>query len=263
MFVSTIFFPQHFQNNSTNATTLRGINEDLEYTKIKVWLKLITTAIIPITVLVFCNAKIFYEVRKSRLEMLAAKQTASPNTSQHQQQENGAGHNHQQQQPILNGRNGHRGSSHRPYHSSDFNLAIILAGIVIVFLLCHMLRFFLEFYAVATVERTNQCMSKGQGEAHPTWLYTVSALSHLMLIVNSSINFVIYCAVGSKFRKALVHRFTFFGDFFQGSNSREVEILACDDENASANNPGEAHGEVLELKMVSRHTRTGSSSSGI
>ena len=64
--------------------------------------------------------------------MLAAKQTASPNTSQHQQQENGAGHNHQQ--PILNGRNGHRGSSHGPYHSSDLNLAIILAGIVIVFL---------------------------------------------------------------------------------------------------------------------------------
>ena len=133
--------------------------------------------------------------------MLSAKQTASPTPTLHHQQENG-GHNHPISNGGLGGRNGHRGSkgSQRPYRSSDFNLAIILAGIVIVFFLCHTLRFFLEFYRVATVERTVQCMSKGQGEAHPTWLFPVAALSHLMLIVNSSINFVIYCAVGSKFR---------------------------------------------------------------
>ena len=169
-------------------------------------------------------------------------------------------HHHPISNGLGGGRNGHHigSGSQRPYHSSDFNLAIILAGIVIVFLLCHTLRFFLEFYRVATVDRTIQCMIKGQGGRHPTWMFPVSALSHLMLIVNSSINFVIYCAVGSKFRKALVHRFTFFGDFFQGSNnSREAEVLADD---AASANPGEA-GEVLELEMVSRHTRTGSSSS--
>ena len=66
-----------------------------------VWLKLITTAIIPITVLVFCNTKIFYEVRKNRLEMLAAKQMASPIAHQlNHQQENGSHQHHTAGQKI-------------------------------------------------------------------------------------------------------------------------------------------------------------------
>ena len=41
---------------------------------------------------------------------------------------------------------------------------------------------------------------------HPTWLFAVSAINHLLLMVNSSVNFLIYCAVGSRFRSALTCR---------------------------------------------------------
>ena len=98
------------------------------------------------------------------------------------------------------------GNSHQ-CQSSDYNLAMILAGIVIVFCVCHSLRVFLAFYYVSVVERTNQCIVKGEETSHPFRLYIISALNHLMLMVNSSINFIIYCAVGSKFRKVLKDKF--------------------------------------------------------
>ena len=46
----------------------------------------------------------------------------------------------------------------------------------------------------------------GGRAANPPWLYVISALNHLMLMVNSSINFIIYCAVGSKFRRAVMEK---------------------------------------------------------
>lgn len=86
----------------------------------------------------------------------------------------------------------------------DHNLAMILAGIVMVFAVCHFFRFFLAFYHVSIAERTKLCHEQGQEMGHPPWLYVISALNHLMLMVNSSINFIIYCAVGSKFRQAVM-----------------------------------------------------------
>ncbi len=46
-------------------------------------------------------------------------------------------------------------------------------------------------------------MEQGRSSSQPEWLYAVSAINHLMLMFNSSVNFVIYCAVGSRFRNAL------------------------------------------------------------
>ena len=46
----------------------------------KVWSNLIITTIIPITVMAFCNSTIFLQLRKSRKEMLSARQTPHPLT---------------------------------------------------------------------------------------------------------------------------------------------------------------------------------------
>ena len=124
-------------------------------------------------------------MRKSRKEMQSSRHQR---TTQQNNEENGGGQQNQCQ-------------------SADYNLAMILAGIVIVFCVCHSLRVFLAFYYVSVVERTNQCTEKGEETSHPFRLYIISALNHLMLMVNSSINFIIYCAVGSKFRKVLKDKF--------------------------------------------------------
>ena len=72
------------------------------------------------------------------------------------------------------------------------------------------------------MERTNECIVKGKEAAHPSWLYVISALNHLMLMVNSSINFIIYCAVGSKFRKVLKDKF--FPARSSGGSARTNQI---------------------------------------
>ena len=133
-----------------------------------------------------CNVSIFCQMRKSRKEMQSSRHQR---TNQQNNEENGGGGKQNQCQ------------------STDYNLAMILAGIVIVFCICHSLRVFLAFYYVSVVERTNQCTEKGEETSHPFRLYIISALNHLMLVVNSSINFIIYCAVGSKFRKVLKDKF--------------------------------------------------------
>ena len=33
----------------------------------------------------------------------------------------------------------------------------------------------------------------------PTWMFILSPISHLLLVLNSSLNFLIYCFVGARF----------------------------------------------------------------
>ncbi len=87
--------------------------------------------------------------------------------------------------------------------NQEHNLAMVLGGIVMVFATCHSLRVFLAFYQVSIVQKTSLCLEQGLEAAHPGWLYVLSAINHFMLMINSSINFIIYCAVGSKFRQAI------------------------------------------------------------
>ena len=42
------------------------------------------------------------------------------------------------------------------------------------------------------------CWSLGLLPAHPSWMFTLTAVQHFALILNSSINFVVYCAMGTK-----------------------------------------------------------------
>ena len=115
---------------------------------------------------------------------------------------------------------------------------MILAGIVIVFAVCHFFRFFLAFYHVSIVEKTRLCIENGRESAHPPWLYVISALNHLMLMVNSSVNFIIYCAVGSKFRRAVMEKFCnpicrniFRSQSQRNSNSNGLDIVPLNENN--------------------------------
>ena len=56
----------------------------------------------------------------------------------------------------------------------------------------------LLFLQVAVAETTRMCMEQGAMHGQPEWLYAVSAVNHLMLMFISPLNFIIYCAVGSR-----------------------------------------------------------------
>jgi hypothetical protein len=59
-------------------------------------------------------------------------------------------------------------------------------------------------------------------------MYAVSAVNHLMLMFNSSVNFLIYCAVGSRFRSALTCRLRSHGSGSRHHNNARTNNNATD-----------------------------------
>ena len=51
----------------------------------------------------------------------------------------------------------------------------------------------------AVSERTNMCLALGMLPFHPSWMFTLTAVQHFFLIFNSSVNFIIYCCMGTKY----------------------------------------------------------------
>jgi len=82
-------------------------------------------------------------------------------------------------------------------------LTYLLVSIVTVFLFCNTLKFFLVFYTELDVARTLrnlECIQSGTAPSYPNWMFILSPISHLFLVLNSSLNFLIYCFVGARFR---------------------------------------------------------------
>lgn len=85
--------------------------------------------------------------------------------------------------------------------------ARVLITIVLTFLFCHTFRFVIKAYEVthpshSTAEHHLFCHNQERYHV-PVVLYVMLSLHHLLLVVNSSINFIIYCCVGERFRQEL------------------------------------------------------------
>ena len=83
----------------------------------------------------------------------------------------------------------------------------ILVAIILVFLICHIHRLAFRIYEMALPEKAlfehyKYCNSLGRYHV-PVAIYFLTHTHHLFLVINSSINFVIYCFMGRQFRKKL------------------------------------------------------------
>ena len=76
-------------------------------------------------------------------------------------------------------------------------------------------------------------LHEGRKSGHPPWLYVVSALNHMMLMVNSSINFIIYCAFGSKFRRVVMEKIypNFYNVRSRHTNSNGLDVVRTNENN--------------------------------
>ena len=83
------------------------------------------------------------------------------------------------------------------------NLAVIFMGIVIVFLVCHFPRIFLSLHEMLVIRNTMACSKVGY-HSFPLWALLFAQFSHLLLVLNSSMNSVIYCMVSTKYRAQAV-----------------------------------------------------------
>ena len=91
------------------------------------------------------------------------------------------------------------------YSSSD-NLAPILFGVVIVFVICNSLRVILNIYDSAVVDEIIDCEKDNMGRYPPAWILCTISVSHLLLMANSSVNFLVYCVAGKRFRSILARK---------------------------------------------------------
>ena len=88
---------------------------------------------------------------------------------------------------------------------SGENSIKILIGIVVLFSSCHFLRLFLQCYHHIAANNYRQCVNNGITRREiPYWLWPLTAINHMCLVLNSSSNFLLYCMLGSKFRYNLI-----------------------------------------------------------
>ena len=89
----------------------------------------------------------------------------------------------------------------QPPHQSEANASIVLINVVIVFVICQTPE--LIFKILVIVDRWLPHVHVISANAT---LY-FSTMSELLLVINSSVNFLIYCAFGRRFRHIMKETF--------------------------------------------------------
>ena len=89
-----------------------------------------------------------------------------------------------------------------PHATEENRQSLMLFAIVIIFLLCHAPRLFLSLYEVWNAERI-MLDNKHHCLGIPLGLLFTQQISHLLLAVNSSLNFFLYCAMSPMFLQEL------------------------------------------------------------
>lgn len=132
----------------------------------------------------------------------------------------------------LTSTNGH---ASQQQSQNDLSLAPVLFGVVIVFVFCNILRVFLNMYDFSEVDQIIGCEKKGVGRMPPAWIVCTVSISQMLLMINSSVNFLVYCVAGSKFRTILYQQLSSVFKRWR-PNSNNVEALGPS--NGRANNGG-------------------------
>ena len=87
------------------------------------------------------------------------------------------------------GNNVHNNNKRTRMKSHEMILARVSILIVIVFIICHSVRWIPNMYEL--IERIN--LKKDQKEIKwPSWIQTITQISHFLTVLNSSVNFYIY-----------------------------------------------------------------------
>ena len=82
------------------------------------------------------------------------------------------------------------------------NLSMVLIMMIATFLFCNILRVLLNMHEIHVVEEMSLCRCSDLG-GFPVWVLILGFISPVLLALNSSINLLIFCVFGTKFRKVL------------------------------------------------------------
>ena len=82
---------------------------------------------------------------------------------------------------------------------NEDSLAVVFMIIILIFLVCHAPRIILDINELATIKMSEYCASVGSFQ-YSFWSILLLNVSHFLLVVNSSVNMIVYCLLGSRFR---------------------------------------------------------------
>ena len=140
--------------------------------------RLLVTGLLPFGALVFFNYRIHVGLRTARLrvrEWKFPRRTA------------GATLRHQRMR-------------------TELNLAVVLVAIVVVFLVCNLPRLLLNLLELVLLHQEGEKAGEGRCQGAvilPAWFQCLTAFSHLMLMTNASVNFLIYWSMSACFKSVL------------------------------------------------------------
>ena len=109
-------------------------------------------------------------------------------------------HSLQQQQHTPN-QSSHM--THNTISSQERTLYITFFCLTTTFLLCHFPRILLNIYEVPMSQDRDLCKLYKRPFYSPRWVLIAACVEKLLLIANSSFNFVIYCLAGKHFRQQM------------------------------------------------------------
>ena len=103
----------------------------------------------------------------------------------------------------------HRGNSNQKRQKkkdmrrkNEDSLAVVFMIIIFIFLICHAPRIILDIHELMTIKQSEYCNGIG-AFSYSAWSVILLSISHFLLVVNSSVNMIVYCLLGSRFRKEI------------------------------------------------------------
>ena len=123
----------------------------------------IFTLILPVLLLVFLNASIIWTVKFSRTKQFSSAKRMR----------------------------------------KEMKLCLVLFSIVAAFFLLHLPHIIVDIHEAFNVDNIVNCYDQGKAFKFPLYFDLLVHVSHVATILNSSINFVIYCVLGQSFNMEL------------------------------------------------------------
>lgn len=196
--LSNIFFPFQINTTKTRLTPTKLRLDDqyvLWYSNVA---RLVVTGIIPFASLTYLNSRIYTVIRRRR--RMTNRPRAAPSAAQ---------------------------------KAEESRQAIVLLVIVILFLICHTLRIILNVHGLFNLKFVRQSLRNGCSGVTNLWSLIGASISHILLTINSSVNFIIYCFMCTTFRRIL---YTWVNKFF-GCRLPEVQHSDASGHDDNENNP--------------------------
>ena len=136
------------------------------------------------------------------------------------------------------------------HRHQEENMAIVLMGIVSIFLVCNSFRIFLNFYeAVFEINKFHGTTDGPKTSLkQKQWFNNASIISNLFVTLNACSNLIIYCAMNSQFRNHFFQTIPFCKlHFFRGGIENTPSKIENDTLAITNQPPTNATTETTEL----------------